>query len=107
MKIQLLKQKEGGYDFVTEADATHAMYQCPGCKSLHILALEGRVTKGPKWKWNGSTESPTFTPSVLSRSPRLKVAICHHYVTDGRIQFLPDCQHQMARQTVDMEDIDV
>ncbi len=29
-------------------------------------------------------------------------AVCHTFVTDGRIQFLGDCTHVMAGQTVDL-----
>ena len=30
---------------------------------------------------------------------------CHSFVTDGRIQFLSDCTHALAGQTVDLPDI--
>ena len=30
--------------------------------------------------------------------------ICHSFVTDGRIQFLGDCTHKLAGQTVDLPD---
>jgi len=30
--------------------------------------------------------------------------ICHTFVTDGRIQFLGDCTHALAGQTVDLPD---
>ena len=29
---------------------------------------------------------------------------CHTFVTDGRIQFLGDCTHALAGQTVDLPD---
>ncbi len=29
---------------------------------------------------------------------------CHSFVTDGRIQFLGDCTHSLANQTVDLPD---
>lgn len=32
--------------------------------------------------------------------------VCHSFVTDGKIQFLSDCTHDLAGQTVDMVDID-
>jgi hypothetical protein len=28
--------------------------------------------------------------------------VCHSFVTDGRIQFLNDCTHPLAGQTVDI-----
>lgn len=96
---------------------------CPGCASPHrIQHGEGA---GPRWGWNGCAEKPTFTPSVLVtwRSPEaegdadeLKAQIerkrtdgtpipyrdrcCHSFVTDGQIQFLSDCTHSLAGQTV-------
>jgi hypothetical protein len=34
-----------------------------------------------------------------------KTFVCHSFVTDGRIQYLGDCTHAMAGQTVDLPDI--
>jgi len=31
--------------------------------------------------------------------------ICHSFITDGKIQFLSDCTHHLAGQTVDLNDI--
>jgi len=31
--------------------------------------------------------------------------VCHSFVTDGRIQFLGDCTHNLAGQTVDLPEI--
>ncbi|WP_164828247.1 hypothetical protein [Sinorhizobium medicae] len=59
--------------------------------------------------YNGNPDVPTFTPSVLvtNNGPDAgkdgpPPAICHSFVTDGRIQFLADCTHALAGQTVDM-----
>lgn len=30
--------------------------------------------------------------------------VCHSFVTDGRIQYLGDCTHSLANQTVDLPD---
>ena len=32
--------------------------------------------------------------------------VCHSFVVDGRIQFLGDCTHELACQTVDIPDFD-
>ncbi|MCP8600812.1 anaerobic dehydrogenase, partial [Acinetobacter baumannii] len=32
---------------------------------------------------------------------------CHLFLTDGKIQFLSDCHHELAGLTVDMVPIDV
>lgn len=31
--------------------------------------------------------------------------VCHSFVTAGRIEFLPDCTHALAGQTVDLPEI--
>lgn len=94
------------------------MFACPGCQENH-----GPVVQPPRWGWNGSLERPTFTPSILVRGTRritdderdrilageqvqIPEVVCHSYVTDGRIQFLSDCTHALAGQTVDLPAID-
>lgn len=88
------------------------LFYCPGCKYLHAA----RVRQGnehPSWEWNGSLEAPTLSPSVLNRTGRAvdpsfqpepgdPPEICHIFVTDGQIQFLADCTHDLAGQTVAM-----
>lgn len=62
-------------------------------------------------------KAPTFTPSVLatwnepSDNPaefddqtKDKRMICHSFVTGGSIQFLGDCTHKLAGQTVPLPD---
>lgn len=91
------------------------MFWCPGCDGAHMVRVgEG---SGPRWGYNGDAERPTFTPSVLvtwsepSDAPeefddqsKDKRMVCHSFVTDGRIQFLGDCTHALAGQTVDLPD---
>ena len=99
------------------------MFWCPGCDGAHQVRVgEG---PGPRWGYNGDAERPTFTPSVLARWteaeppvtsenleewrrspwPQTKVEkVCHSFVTDGQIQFLGDCTHALAGQTVDLPD---
>jgi hypothetical protein len=78
-------------------------FRCPGCDDVH-----GVVVEAPGgWGWDGSLERPTFTPSVLVRyevsPPNQHLStVCHSFVTDGRIQFLGDCTHALAGQTVDL-----
>jgi hypothetical protein len=84
--------------------------------------------KRPKWGFNGDMEKPTFTPSVDSKSGHFATGtpehncqwcisdkqdgnptLCHHchsFVRDGRVQFLADCSHALAGQTVDLPEID-
>lgn len=59
----------------------------------------------PGWTFNGDLKKPTFKPSLLNRGgDKEGKAICHLYVTAGKIQYLPDCTHALAGKTVDMED---
>jgi len=78
-------------------------FWCPGCDDAHAVQVGGG-NPGPKWSWNGSLDRPTFHPSVLTwqghRSAPTKR--CHSFITDGRIQFLADCTHALAGQTVDI-----
>lgn len=80
-------------------------FECPGCGVPHGIAVgEG---SGPRWGWNGDAVKPTFTPSILSTytfGPDNKTETCHSFVTDGRIQFLADCTHELVGQTVDIPD---
>lgn len=84
-------------------------FRCPGCNGVHGVS----VTGGHAWGWNGDVDKPTFTPSVLVTYPANPNASeefkewrterrCHSFVTDGRIQFLSDCTHALAGQTVDL-----
>jgi hypothetical protein len=76
-------------------------FECPGCEMVHRIMH--RPGPEPRWGWNGNLESPTFTPSVLVRySWSDGDRVCHSFVTDGRIQFLGDCTHALAGQTVDL-----
>lgn len=87
------------------------MFHCPGCESAHMVRVQDGTGAG--WGYNGDPERPTFTPSVLvtyngSDAGRdgAPPAVCHSFVTDGRIQFLGDCSHALAGQTVELPDFD-
>jgi len=84
-------------------------FWCPGCGVSH--SIRHGAGPGPRWGWNGDVERPTFTPSVLVRTGRAvdpdfvpmegdPPEVCHTFVTDGKIQFLGDCTHALAGQTV-------
>jgi len=62
----------------------------------------------PVWGWNGSMDSPTFTPSIFVNRGEVNptAPACHSFVTDGKIQFLGDCSHSMAGTTVEIPDWD-
>lgn len=81
------------------APATYA-FRCPGCKCAHTIPVAGDNPQ-QVWGWNGSVEAPTFTPSINYTDPDHH---CHSFVMAGRIQFLGDCDHALAGQTVELPD---
>ncbi|KRB73435.1 DUF6527 family protein [Noviherbaspirillum sp. Root189] len=103
-------------------------FQCPGCNETHVVYVEACGNR-PTWGFNGDGDRPTFTPSVLVRTGHFipgyedkqscwctyyaehpdetrdfECRICHSFVTDGQIQFLSDCTHRLAGQTVPLSD---
>lgn len=97
---------------ITAADSPSGKllaFWCPGCNRRHAVCVERGSSVGPIWGWNGDAERPTFTPSVLisytgpdAGSCGAPPATCHTFITDGRIQFLGDCTHSLAGQTVEL-----
>jgi Family of unknown function (DUF6527) len=100
------------------------IFWCPGCRCGHGIWTTQRNSWGGHWQFNGNMERPTFSPSLLITHdestppvtpenieqwqkqpwPQTKVRkVCHSFITDGKIQFLPDCTHELRGQTVPME----
>ncbi len=71
---------------------TEYFFFCPGCKNYHVFDR--------RWQWNGNMDLPTFTPSLLCNPSGERR--CHSFVRDGKIEYLSDCHHALAGQTVDM-----
>ena len=84
-------------------------FHCPGCGYDHAFTVGPQNDVGgvarPRWNWNGSFDAPTFTPSLLCNKD-IPECRCHSFVTDGKIQFLADCFHKLAGQTVELPDYD-
>jgi hypothetical protein len=100
---------------------TGLAFKCPGCKTNHQVCKD-------RWTWNQSGDAPTFQPSVLvtgirhdltdeefdeavalpegvDRTTHPKFGMrCHSFVTDGMIQYLSDCHHDLKGQTIPMPD---
>ena len=115
---------------IVENDPGRLMFQCPACGNCHAFFVG--TGPGPRWQWNGSMDTPTFTPSLLVQGTEMTAqgkadyeawckggyqkpspvkfdsspTRCHSYVTDGKIQFLADCSHAMAGKTVDIPEWD-
>jgi hypothetical protein len=104
-------------------------FRGPGCGDFKVIPT-GPASQGPKWGFNGDFERPTLTPSILQRTGHyathhkpgdecwctynaehpdeladFKCEVCHSFVTDGRIQFLGDCTHALAGQTVHLPEL--
>lgn len=84
------------------------IFECPGCGEWHRVRVKGME---PCWGFNGSLTAPTFNPSILVRGKKYNAEtkahepyVCHSFVREGRIQFLNDCTHKLAGQTVDLLD---
>lgn len=94
---------------------------CIGCNEMHRVPVFGNG-----WSFDGDIDRPTLRPSILVRSGHyserhkegdvcwctfkdskgersvFSCVRCHSFVTDGKIEYLGDCSHQMAGQTVEL-----
>jgi len=81
------------------SEATHVKLNCPGLFPYRIIPVHG----SHGWQWNGDVERPTLSPSILTKN---QMGVCHSFVRDGQIQFLADCTHEYAGQTLDLLEVD-
>lgn len=89
---------------VKAADGSHYGWsiRCPACDDWHVLS---------GWSFDGNLERPTFTPSLLVTLRGIDDCgpvehRCHSFIRDGRIEYLGDCTHAMAGQTVDLPEME-
>lgn len=80
----------------------HMHFWCPGCKMAHGIYTEPH--QKPIWTFNNNFEKPTFKPSLLITWGGDIKKKCHSYITDGKIQFLGDCTHDLKGKTVEIPD---
>lgn len=85
---------------VTHEGVKGLRFHCPGCECSHFIYIESPNEWGYHWQFNGDVDRPTLSPSVQGRG-------CHCFVRDGRIEFLSDCSHALAGQTVELPDIEI
>lgn len=74
----------------------NALYFCTACDCNHMVTF----SREPVWNWNGDAIKPTLQPSVRVRFGDGRV--CHHNVSAGQFEYLPDCTHALAGQTIPM-----
>lgn len=77
------------------------LYWCPGCGYEHAFALR---EVGGHHSFDGNLEHPTVSPSLVQNFTPGKM--CHSFIRSGKIEFLSDCTHPLAGQTVELPDID-
>ena len=96
------------------------VYWCPGCDEHHYVRTMANE-RSPGWTFNGDEASPTFSPSVKVtgkqcvivdhewtgewvRGPDGKALdkCCHHFVRNGKIEYLSDCTHALRGMTIDL-----
>jgi len=95
-----IKVNENIYDGV-KYHHTQYLYMCPGCGYEHAFALK---SEGGNHEFNMNLEKPTVSPSLLQNF--VQGQICHSFVKDGMIQYLSDCTHKLAGQTIELPEIE-
>ena len=97
-KLKKTEYKEGEY-----------VFWCPGCQCEHSVNTEIKGSLHPVWSLSGSLDNPTIFPSICVTTkwsvPCFKDKVCHLFIRNGKIEYLPDCTHELAGKTVDMVDI--
>lgn len=82
---------------ISDTNANQYHFYCEGCGEVHAV--------GYSWDFNGDFDKPTFHPSILVRwgesQPNKR---CHSFIRDGKIQYLNDCHHELAGQTVELRE---
>ena len=113
------------------AEGNTLIYRCPGCGESHVIQYGDGPGPRWGWDGNESAPTFTPSILVTSGhyakhhkpgdpcwcsfnavheadgtlkpgEPRFECGICHCFIKAGRIEFLSDCTHKLAGQTVDM-----
>ncbi len=97
-----------GYHGTVENPIATFGHWCPACEKVHDFAVETPFPNGARWTFDGNVEAPTMSPSMnigVGPFPNGRVERCHYFLRNGSIQFLGDCTHAMAGQTVPLPDL--
>jgi len=76
-------------------------YMCLGCGYTHVFGLKG---EGGHHQFNMDLENPSVSPSLLQNFGGAS-KLCHSFITDGRIQYLSDCQHELAGKVIELPQV--
>ena len=102
MKFEAISEPAKERDWI----AADFVFECPGCKCHHGVWTTNKNNNSAIWQFNGDLEKPTVSPSILVTTTwKGEKKICHSFVRDGKIEFLSDCTHELAGQTVELPNI--
>lgn len=101
MTVAIVKQHVTHDDEEGDIDGGGFLYVwCPGCDMLHtpcVRRAEGKSNS--RWEWNGETEEPTLSPSILVKMMEGdNEKVCHSFLVSGKWRFLSDSTHDLAGQ---------
>ena len=111
MKAKPVKKNPNGNGMMecVVQEATHIELRVPsGVLEYRQLPIQiGGTRNGTNnWSWNGDVDKPTLKPSILTRASWAgEPFICHSFVNNGKVQFLNDCTHEFAGQTLDLMEV--
>jgi len=75
-------------------------YMCKGCGYTHVFGLK---SEGGHHEFNMNLDRPTVSPSLVQNF--VPGRMCHSFIKDGMIQYLSDCTHPLANQTIELPEI--
>lgn len=94
---KVLRRMQGGYS-----------HWCPGCNSLHAIAVERAQANGARWSFDGNLASPTFSPSINISAHDDEDGTtfrCHYFIRNGQIEFCVDTTHSKSGQTMPLPEL--
>jgi len=95
----MAKIKKVEYKFKGKVFKTQYLFWCNGCGHEHAFVLR---SQGGHHDFNMNLENPTVSPSLLHDF--IPGKRCHSFIKDGKIQYLSDCHHDLAGQTIELPD---
>lgn len=79
---------------------------CPGCDGYHLFYTV-KIGDNSVHSLKGTMAAPTIYPSVLIKEEKRNgIPRCHSFVTNGFIEYLSDCTHELVGQTIKLPPVD-
>jgi hypothetical protein len=92
-------------------------FRCPACEAYFAqkkpellpedrifyaqAIVRARTAGSGGWEFDGDLQRPTFSPSFLVYADGFHPR-CHSFVRAGKIEYLGDCDHAFAGQTLEI-----